>query len=375
MKLYEYEAAELFLKKNIPYPDFKVVSNPEEAVTAADIIGLPVVLKAQVLVGGRGKAGGIRMAESLSEVKTLAEQILSINIKGERANKLMVAKAYRPQAEKYVAFILDKTHERHLLLVSSSGGIDIETSVASGSEIILKVPIDPLLELQDYHVRRAVSFLGLKNENAKTCSKIIRSLYEIYRELGCELVEINPLAVINDSELLALDAKIVIDDNAVRKYGLSFVREALGPEEEARRLGINYVELDGNIGIIGNGAGLTMATMDLVKHYGGSPANFLDIGGGANTETMFNAVSLLLKSNKVRVILVNVLGGLTKCDEVAAGIVKALNMTKTNKKIVIRLVGNREEEGRKILRDNGLEYYDSMEEAAKKAVELSIINS
>ncbi|MEM4212110.1 MAG: ADP-forming succinate--CoA ligase subunit beta [Nitrososphaerota archaeon] len=372
MKLYEYEAAETFMRKNIPYPDYKVVKSPEEAKIAAKALGPPVVLKAQVLVGGRGKVGGIRIVESLEDVEKTANEILGMTIKGEKVNKLIVAKAVRPIIELYTALVLDRSREQHLLLASKTGGINIEELFSINPDILCKIPIDPIVGLHEYQVRKAVSFLELKNQLAQECSKIIKNLYELYVELGCELVEINPLAVTAESKLMALDAKMVIDDNAVRKYRLDFSREEATLEEKARALGINYVELDGDIGIISNGAGLTMATMDLVKNLGGQPANFLDIGGGASEEVVFNALSLLLQNEKIKIIFINVLGGLTRCDEVANGIVRALKSSNKAKRIVVRLVGNREELGRRILMENGLEWYDSMEEAARKVVELSL---
>jgi len=371
MKLFEYEAAEVFRRKNIPYPDFRTASTPAEAVEAAKELGLPVVLKAQVQVGGRGKAGGIKIVESLVEVEKVAKNMLGSHIKGEKVSKLMVARFIKSINEFYVAFIIDRSSEQHLLLASRHGGIDIEESMTAQPETLRKIPIDPIIGLQEHHVRRAVNFLGLKDEPAKECGDIVKKLYEVYVELGCELVEINPLALTPDSKLIALDAKITIDDNAVRKYRLNFRREEGTLEEEARSLGINYVELDGDIGIISNGAGLTMATMDLVSHFGGRPANFLDIGGGAGAEKVFTAVTLLLRNKKVKVLFINVLGGLTRCDEVASGIVRAIKESHTHKKIVVRLAGNREEEGRRILLENGLDFYESMDGAAKKAVELS----
>ncbi len=371
MKLFEYEAAEIFRRKGIPYPDFRVASSPEEAVEAAEALGFPVVIKAQVQVGGRGKAGGIKTAESSMDVERIAENMLGSHIKGEKVTRLLVAKRVKSLDELYIAFIIDRSLECHLLLVSRIGGINIEESITAQPETLRKIPIDPIVGLQGYHVRRAVKFLGLKNELAKECVDMVEKLYEIYVELGCELVEINPLAVTIDSKLMALDAKITVDDNAVRKYRLNFSRQEGTLEEEARRLGINYVELEGDIGIISNGAGLTMATMDLVSHFGGMPANFLDIGGGATAEVVFNAVTLLLRNEKVKVIFINVLGGLTRCDEVAKGIIRAIKESHIHKKIVMRLVGNREDEGKRILLENGLDFYESMDDAAKKAVELS----
>jgi len=371
MRLFEYEAAEILRNKNIPYPEFRTVNSPGEAVEAAEELGLPVVLKAQVLVGGRGKAGGVKVANTIAEVEEIADEMLRSYIKGEKVRKLLVAKFVESLHEYYVAFIVDRSNECHSLLASRLGGIDIEESSAASPESLRKIPIDPLIGLQEYHVRNAVNFLGLKDELAKECKGLIKNLYEVYAGLGCELVEINPLAVTKDLKLMALDAKITIDDNAVGKYGLNFVREERTLEEEARSMGLNYVELDGDIGIIGNGAGLPMATMDLVSYFGGKPASFLDIGGGAGSEVVSNAVTLLLRSERVKVLFINVVGGLTRCDEVAAGIVRAIKNSGINKKIVVRLVGNREEEGRRILSENGLDFYESMDDAAKKAVELS----
>ncbi|MCS7094982.1 MAG: ADP-forming succinate--CoA ligase subunit beta [Thaumarchaeota archaeon] len=370
MKLYEHEAVELFRRFGIPVPQSVVASSPEEAKRAVEQLGGAGVLKSQVLVGGRGKAGGIRVVSSTEEAETVAKELLSMTIRGERVRRLLVAERVNIARELYLSFTIDRSNWGHVMLASSMGGVDIEEIAARHPDKVLRVAIDPLVGVRDYHLRKVAAFLEIPNELMNDVVVTVRGLYSLYSELGCELAEINPLALTQDNRLLALDAKVIIDDNLARVKGLSLERER-DLEEAAREMGFSYVELDGNIGVICNGAGLTMATMDLVKHYGGRPANFLDIGGGADARRVESAVNLLLSKGSVKVVFVNVLGGITRCDEVANGLVKSLRGSRRNVKLVVRLVGTREEEGQRILRENGYEYYRSMEEAARRVVELA----
>ncbi len=370
MKLYEHEAVELFRRYGIDVPRSSVASTPEEVKKAVAELGGRAVLKAQVLVGGRGKAGGIRPVSSPEEAEAVARTMLGSTLKGEVIRKLLVAELVDVRRELYVSFTNDRANRGHMLLASPMGGVDIEEIASKYPESVLRVQIDPLVGLRSYHVRKVVRFLGLEGDAAASCERILTGLYALYTDYGCELAEINPLVVDVRGRLLALDAKVIVDDNFARVKGLVFEREK-GLEEVARELGFSYVELDGDIGVICNGAGLTMATMDLVKHYGGRPANFLDIGGGANAERVEKAVRLLLQKEGIKVVFVNVLGGITRCDEVALGLVRALKDTGSGVRLVVRLVGTREEEGQKILRENGYEFFRSMEEAARRAVELA----
>ncbi len=373
MKLYEYEAKELFKAYGIPVPDAEVVRTPEEAEAAARRLG-SVVLKAQVLVAGRGKAGGIKFAHTPEEARKIAEELLGSEIKGERVNSLLVSKLVDIRRELFLSIIVDRALGAPVFLTSSEGGVDIEELAARAPEKIVRVPVDPLTGLKGFHVRRLVKGVGLAKEQAKQFSKMASALYKLFIDYDCELAEINPLAIDENGNLVAVDAKVIIDDNALFRrpeFKGREERELSEFEALAKKEGFSYVELDGNIGIIGNGAGLTMATMDTVYLYGGKPANFLDIGGGARAELVEKAASILLRHPKVEVIFVNVLGGITRCDEVARGLVRALEKHGAGKKIVVRMMGTNEEEGKRILAEAGIYAYDSMEEAAKKAVELA----
>ena len=373
MKLYEYEAKQLFSLYNIPVPEYGLARTPEEAREITERLGGKSVLKAQVLVAGRGKAGGIKFAESPQEAYELAKELLGMEIKGEKVNSLLISKIVSIDRELYLSIVIDRSVGAASILASSEGGIDVEELAAKSPEKIIRVYVDPLVGLKSYHVRRITESINLSDEQKKVLQDIILSLYRLFVEFDCELAEINPLAVDKEGKLVPVDAKVIIDDNSLfrRKEFAERVSAELSEFElEAKKYGFSYVELDGDIGIIGNGAGLTMATMDVVKLYGGKPANFLDIGGGARADVVEKAASLLLKHPKVKVLLVNVLGGITRCDEVAKGLVNALKTCGKDKKLVVRLMGTNEEEGKRILSDAGISAFDSMEDAAKNAVSL-----
>ncbi|MCS7146412.1 MAG: ADP-forming succinate--CoA ligase subunit beta [Nitrososphaerota archaeon] len=367
MRLIEYEGLSLLSEAGIPTPRFRVVSDPDEAVKAAVEVGLPVVLKAQVLVGGRGKAGGVKFAESLDEVERIAGALFGSEIRGERVGRVMVAEAVKHSEELYLSIIVDRASNTHLILASRMGGVDVEELSKRMPEKLIKVSVDPLIGLRDWQVRRVSSLLDLPSGLAPKIQDIVRRLYEVYRAFYCDLAEINPLAQTEDGRLIALDAKLIIDDNAARMFGFRF-GGGLDAEREAEKLGLNYVELEGDIGIICNGAGLTMATMDLIHSLGRRPACFLDLGGGASAEKVYEAVKFLFNRPHVKLVLLNVLAGITRSDEVAEGIVRAYDEFRGSKKIVVRLTGTREEEGRRILESRNIGYFTRMPEAAEEAV-------
>jgi succinyl-CoA synthetase beta subunit len=376
MRLYEYEGKKIFSDYGIPVPEGEVASNPDEVVNKSIKIGFPVVLKAQVLVGGRGKAGGIKLARTPEESKEYAEKIFREGVKGVPVRKILVEKAVNIIREYYLSLTIDRSSRKYVYLASSEGGVDIEEIAAKKPEAIIRVYIDPLVGLSDYHLRYLSEGLGLSGEQAKQLQTIAKALYKIMFDYDADLVEINPLAL-TDKGLVALDSKITIDDNALYRH--KDLEESLSKdpreftEEEviAKKHGFSFVSLDGDIGIIGNGAGLTMASLDLVAYFGGKPANFLDIGGGARADRVKAALTLLLKDPRIKVIFINVYGGITRCDEVARGIVEALNESSIKKPLVVRLVGTNEEEGRRILESAGIRYFTDDDEAAKYAVELA----
>lgn len=373
MKLYEYEAKRLFAEHGIPVPEFKVVSDAEEARKAAEELGGRVVVKAQVLVAGRGKAGGIKLADTAEEAYQHAKRMLGSEIKGEKVNEVMITRAVDIMKELYLSVIIDRSIGAPVILASPEGGIDIEELARTKPERILRVSVDPVIGMMDHHARNVARFLELDAEGIKQAHRIALQLYQVFKKYDCELAEINPLVVTPEGKLEAVDAKVIIDDNALYRHpevSRDQTRDMSYYEAEAKKMGFSYVELDGNIGILCNGAGLTMATMDSVYVLGGKPANFLDIGGGARADVVERAVSLLLQHPRTEVILVNILGGITRCDEVARGIVEALKKVEVKKQLVVRLKGTNEEEGRRILEENKIFALDEMDDAARKAVEL-----
>ncbi|MCS6769881.1 MAG: ADP-forming succinate--CoA ligase subunit beta [Candidatus Caldarchaeum sp.] len=371
MKLYEYEGRELFRRYGIPVADSVVVESVDEARRAAESLPGKVVVKAQVLVAGRGRAGGVKVAETAVQAAELAGRMLGSEIKGEKVEKVLFTAYTEIVKELYLGIIVDRFKKAPQVIASAEGGVEIEELARTSPEHVLKVEVNPLLGLTDYQVRRVVRFMGLDGGLADQAGRILRNLYRLFVEVDCELAEINPLAITPDNKLVAVDSKVIVDENALFRHR-EFVRpsEGTGLEEEARKLGFTAVELDGDVGIIGNGAGLTMATMDMVKLKGGRPANFLDVGGGAAEDVVEKASRLLLTHPRVKVLFVNILGGITRCDEVARGVVSAYKAVGAGKKIVVRMMGTNEEEGKRILRENGILPYDSMEEAAETAAKL-----
>ena len=376
MKLYEYEGRRLFELYDIPQARSGVASTPSEAKAVAEKLSPPYVVKAQVLVGGRGKAGGIKFAETPEQVELVAKKILGMKIKGITVKKVLIVERVDIARELYLGYILNRSLRTIDLLASSIGGIDIEAVAREKPRALIKISIDPILGLQNFMVRRVFKHLNLDSSVFDDFKAIASSLYSLFVEYDCELAEINPLALTADNKMVAVDSKVIIDDNSLFRHPdmLQLKSKRLAElseiERKAKLLGLSYVKLNGNIGIIGNGAGLTMATMDLVSFYGGAPANFLDIGGGARRERVENALSLILEDPQVKVVLINILGGITKCDEVALGIVSALEKH-GNKPVVVRMMGTREDEGKAILESRGIKVLDSMDEAARVAVNLS----
>ena len=374
LRLYEYQAKEVFKKYGIPIPIGSVVSSPTEARQVAEKIGKPVVLKVQVLVGGRGKAGGIKFASNPQEAEKIAKTLIGQTFKGFKVSKLLVEEKLQIKEEYYLGFTIDRSARKLVAIASSRGGVDIEEIAISFPQYIVKQHVDPLIGFYPFMARQLIKKLGFEGKILNEMSSFLYKLYKIMIDYDAELIEINPLVLTEDNKLIAADARLNIDSDALFRHSdIKQIEElsTFSPYElEAKKAGLSYVELDGNIGIIGNGAGLVMTTLDLVKMYGGNPANFLDVGGGAASESIATALRILLNHPRVKVILINILGGITRCDEVAKGIISALKTSNMGKPIVIRLTGTNELEGRKILKNEGLIALSSMEEAAKKAVEL-----
>jgi succinyl-CoA synthetase beta subunit len=377
MKLLEYEAKTYFKKYGIPVPAGKMVESSEEARKYVEHIDKPVVIKVQLPVGGRGKAGGVKFAYSPEEAASVAEQLLDSTIKDLKVKKLYIEEKIDIMNEFYLGVTIDRNRRQHVVLISSEGGMDIEEVAKKSPDKIIRVYVDPLYGLKSYHSNYITSTLGYKAGMLRKFSSIITSLYRLAVEMDAELTEINPLAEINNG-FLAADARLNIDNNALfrhdelkRKLLSSYESELTRREVEAKSQDLTYVELDGNIGIIGNGAGLTMATLDTIMLYGGKAANFLDLGGGATLERISKAVKFVYKDTRTKALFVNVLGGITKCDHIAEGIIDARKEFGEIKPIVVRLIGTMEEEGKSILKKNGIDTLDSMEEAAKKVVILA----
>ncbi|NPV84819.1 MAG: ADP-forming succinate--CoA ligase subunit beta [Anaerolineae bacterium] len=375
MRLHEYQSKQLFSKYGIPIPRGRVVSSADEARQVADELGGRVVVKAQVLVGGRGKAGGIRLAKTPEEVENHARQILDMSIKGLAVHKLLVDEGINIAKEIYLGVTNDRAVRLPVVLASSEGGMDIEEVARRTPEKIIRTYVDPLLGLREYQIRDIAVAIDLPKDYWRVFMGIARGLWSLYVECDATLAEINPLVITKEEQVVALDGKVIIDDNALfRHVDLAEMRDlsAENPAEvEARKYGLSYVKLAGKIGCLVNGAGLAMATLDLIKLCGGEPANFLDIGGGACAEKVTAALRIILSDPDVAAILINIFGGITRCDEVARGIVGALSEVKAKPPMVIRLVGTNAEEGRQLLADAHLVTAETLEEAAEKAVELA----
>ena len=363
MKLYEYAAKEIFLKYDIPIPKSSLVSDVNGAVDAAKRMG-DVVLKAQVLTGGRGKAGGIARAKDTTQVKSNAQRILGMEIKGFPVKKLLVEEYRQPLKEMYLGITIDRQAKCPVIMASPSGGIDIEEVARNSPEKIIKIHVHPLTGLHDYQARTLAN--SLDRNKSHEIIDIIKKLYRVFIDNDCQLAEINPLAQ-TESGIIALDGKMIIDDNALFRHDFKGEEED-SLEEIAKKNGMSYVGLDGDIGCIVNGAGLAMATLDMIAQYGGRPANFMDVRAGANAEQVKTALGIVSSNPNVKAIIINIFGGLTRCDEAACGIIEIFPRIK--KPLIVRLSGTNEKEGRAMLEKYGIHMAASTEEAAKGVVEL-----
>jgi succinyl-CoA synthetase beta subunit len=375
VNIHEYQAKEIFRKYGIPIPPGDVATTPEQAEAIARKFGGTVVVKAQVHAGGRGKAGGVKLARTPDEAKTLARQILSLTIKGLPVQKVLVTPAADIASEAYAGIIVDRGTKRPVFIASPAGGIDIEEVAAKTPEKLLRHPIDPRYGLQPFEAMQLAFFLYSDFKQVRAAAKILTQLYKAFIENGGSLAEINPLVTTPSGEVLALDAKMVIDDNELdRRPDIAALRDesSEAPSEvEAREASLTFIKLDGNVGCVVNGAGLAMATMDLVKYYGGDPANFLDIGGSSNPEKVVAALRIITADPNVKAILFNIFGGITRTDDVANGIVTATQNNPLKVPLVIRLTGTNEEIALKILEEHGMSAMTDMDEAVRKAVALA----
>jgi len=375
MKIHEYQAKQIFVRYGIPIPAGEVATTPEEAKEIAARIGKPVMIKAQVHVGGRGKAGGIKKANDPEEAYHMASQILGMQIKGLPVKKVLVTESKDIQSEAYLGVIVDRKSKKPVVMVSAAGGIDIEEVAKQTPEKIFKLEVDPLLGLQPFQARNLAYLLYEDRKIAHQTAPVILKLYRAFWENDCSLAEINPFITTPDGEVWALDAKINIDDSGLSRHPEIEAMRDLDAEEraeiQAREKGLSFVKLNGNIGCIVNGAGLAMATMDLVKKFGAEPANFLDIGGSSSPEKVINAMNIILQDPNVKAILFNIFGGITRCDDVANGIVYAVKQLKPKVPIVVRLTGTNEDKAKEILQQINLPATSSMEEVVKRAIQLS----
>jgi succinyl-CoA synthetase beta subunit len=375
MRLHEYQSKQIFAQNGIPIPRGRVSATAGTAKEIAEELGGRVVIKAQVLVGGRGKAGGIRLARTPVEAEELATQILGMQIKGLPVRRVLVDEAAAIRSEIYLAVTNDRSARRPVMVASAEGGVEIEQVAHDTPDKIVRLLVDPLLGLREYQAREIASRIELPRDHWKTFVQIARGLYQAYAACDATLAEINPLVITEDQRLIALDGKMVLDDNALFRHQdlaeLRDIDEEAPVEVEARKYGLSYVAMDGDIGCMVNGAGLAMATMDIIKFNGGRPANFLDIGGGAGSDKVAAALRIILSDPGVHAILFNIFGGITRCDEVARGILSALESVKTRVPMVVRLVGTNEAEGRQLLAGAKMETAATLSEAARKAVELA----
>ncbi len=373
MKIHEADARGIFASYGLPVPPSRMITKAQDAKAAAAELGCPVVVKAQVLVGGRGKAGGVKLASTPEEAVEKAEAILGLDIKGLTVEKVLVAKAVDIDKEFYVGMIFDRGSRRPMIMVSPAGGVDIEEVARSTPEKILKLPVNPEGGLLPFQVRRLSSFLSGDKAVAKQIGKALAGLYTAFMGSDASLAEINPLVEDPDGKVWAIDAKINLDDNALFRHpDIAEMRDDAAEDQgevEAREADLSFVKLDGRIGCIVNGAGLAMATMDMIKHFGGEPANFLDIGGSSSPEKVLSAMKIILRDDNVKSILINIFGGITRCDDVANGLIDAKKKLGLDIPLVVRLTGTNEREAKEILASTEMIAADDMEDAVKKAIE------
>jgi succinyl-CoA synthetase beta subunit len=375
VNIHEYQAKEIFTSFGLPVPGGTAVQTVEEAVASAEQYGLPVMVKAQVLTGGRGKAGGVKFCPTMEDVKTSAENILGMDIKGHTVNTVLITPAVDIDSEFYVGMLIDRNTKRVLLMASAEGGVEIEQVAKDTPELIFKFAIDPRYGLLDHEAMdMGMRLVPDDIKKARQLASAMQKLYAAFMASDSSLAEINPWIFTPEGKGHAIDAKVNLDDNALFRHpdyeGLRDLDAEEPSERMAREANLSFVKLSGNVGCLVNGAGLAMATMDLVKYYGGQPANFLDIGGSSNPEKVVNALKIILSDEEVKVILFNIFGGITRCDDVAKGIIEATKRMDINVPIVVRLTGTNEEEGRALLADTDLVPAATMDEAVKKAIEL-----
>jgi succinyl-CoA synthetase beta subunit len=378
MKIHEYQAKEIFSRYLIPVTNEVVCYTVKEAVAAAAKLGLPVVVKAQVLAGGRGKAGGVKLARTTEEVPEIAGKILGMDIKGYTVEKILIAQGVKFSSEFYVGLTIDRNSKSVIFMASSEGGVEIEEVAKDNPEAIHKFIIDPDLGMTPFLARKIAFALFTDINLVKQGADLFQKLYRIFMDTDSSLVEINPLVITEDGKLLALDGKMNFDDNALfRQSAIEALNEPTEDELkeiDAKEKGLTYIRLDGSIGCMVNGAGLAMATMDLIKYFGGEPANFLDIGGSSNPQKVIDAMNLILSDKNVKVVMINIFGGITRCDDVARGLIIALEKIKVDVPIVVRLSGTNSKEGLEILKQANLPIVETMSQAAQRAIELCRTN-
>ena len=382
MKIHEFQAKKIFLDYGIPIPEGETAKTPEQAKQIAEKLGETVVVKAQIHAGGRGKGGGVKLAKTPDEAFETAESILGMDLvthqtgpEGQKVKQVLVEKGLEIEKELYIGIVVDRAQGCPVIMASEAGGMEIEEVAAKTPEKIIKAAVDPATGFSGMHARKIAYGLNLRKALIKPASKIIASLYKIFVEKNCSLIEINPFIITKDQKLLALDGKINFDDDALYRH--PEIKELYDPDEqdplelEASKHDLNYIKLDGNVGCMVNGAGLAMATMDLIKLAGGEPANFLDVGGGASSEQVEKALKILFADKNVKVVLINIFGGILRCDRVAKGIVEAAKKTDLNLPNIIRLEGTNVDEARKILQESGLnlDFAATFDEAAQKVTE------
>jgi succinyl-CoA synthetase beta subunit len=378
MDLLEYQGKQLFAKHGVPVPDGRPATSVAEAVEAAEELGYPVVIKAQVQIGGRGKAGGIKLAKDRAEAQEHATAILGMDIRGFTVHELYVERASEIDEEYYAAIVFDRSAKKPMAMLSRIGGMDVEEVAETDPEAMRMLHVDPLLGLQDFHGRRLAFESGIAQDVVRPVGAMLAKLYDVFVREDATLVEVNPLLVTKSREVVALDAKVTVDDNALFRHpDVAEMRDlsAEDPQERmAKERGLTYVKLDGNVGILGNGAGLVMSTLDVVAQAGGQPANFLDAGGGSKAEAITSAVEVILSNDKVTAVLFNIFGGITRCDEVARGLIEAFEQIKPDVPFVVRLDGTNDKEGRALLAEADLPNVHTeatMLGAAEKVVELA----
>ncbi|TML08320.1 MAG: ADP-forming succinate--CoA ligase subunit beta [Actinobacteria bacterium] len=378
MDLLEYQGKQLFARHGVPVPDGKPATSVDDALAAADVIGYPCVVKAQVLIGGRGKAGGIKVVKDRDEARDAAEAILGMDIRGHTVHEIWVEAASDIAEEYYASIVFDRSAKAPLMLLSTQGGMDIEEVAERDPDAIARLHVDPLIGFQGFHGRRLAFEAGVAEDVVRPVGALLAKLYDAFVAEEAMLVEVNPLTVLTDRSVKALDAKVTLDDNSFYRHPDNAALRNVGaedPQEQmAKERGLTYVKLDGDIGILGNGAGLVMSTLDVVSQAGGAPANFLDAGGGSKAEAITQAVEVILSDPKVKAVLFNIFGGITRCDEIARGLIEAFDQIKPTVPFVVRLDGTNDKEGRALLAEANLpnvHMATTMLEAAEKVVELA----